>query len=564
MRKVLIFHPILFAVWPVLLLYSENVGMLSVGSAVTPTLIVVSVAAVAWCLLSLLLRSKAKAALIVSISYFLFFSYGRFVNPYSGETIGGFIIEKQRYSLLVLLLILGVSSFLIIRARGGLERLTNLFNLMAIAIVVFPTAVVIYEIAQSPLGEHRISSPEHEEFILRANRAKNAQDRPNIFHIVFDAYTRADCIKRFFGHDNSKFLEQLSDRGFYVADQAVTNYAQTSLALASVLNVKYLNDLTRQMGPESTNKKPVISMIQQSRVVDFLHKKGYTYVFFDSASGWTNTPNADIYMSPQMALSELSGALLGLTPIPVILAKAAQVGVWGALRIQYEKHRRHILYTFDNIPRMAEKPFPVFVFAHILVPHVPFIFGENGQRINLDRDPTQDEPTWLKDIAVYTEGYRRQLRFVNKKAIELVDRILAKSRQPPIIILQGDHGPSNSSTVDVKLRMKEKFGILYACFLPGGRNNQLYPTMSGVNTYRVILSEYFGADLQLLPDRCIYSAFTKPYDMKDVTDIVRLDWSKLPRVPPVPGANSHHNGRKMEDVRYSDSVRPSSERQKND
>ena len=43
-----------------------------------------------------------------------------------------------------------------------------------------------------------------------------------------------------------------------------------------------------------------------------------------------------------------------------------------------------------------------------------------------------------------------------------------------------------------------------------------------MNTFRVILDSYFGADLPLLPDRTfIYTDYDHPYRFEDVTDKLR-------------------------------------------
>ena len=47
----------------------------------------------------------------------------------------------------------------------------------------------------------------------------------------------------------------------------------------------------------------------------------------------------------------------------------------------------------------------------------------------------------------------------------------------------------------------------------------LYPAMSSINTFPVVLSTYFEGDWQLLPDRSWTSAgWNRPYDLTDVTD----------------------------------------------
>jgi hypothetical protein len=66
-----------------------------------------------------------------------------------------------------------------------------------------------------------------------------------------------------------------------------------------------------------------------------------------------------------------------------------------------------------------------------------------------------------------------------------------------VIILQGDHGIG-----DV---MKNKMSILNAYYLPGGGDEGLYPTISPVNTFRVVFNEYFGEQYGLLEDKSFYS-----------------------------------------------------------
>ena len=47
---------------------------------------------------------------------------------------------------------------------------------------------------------------------------------------------------------------------------------------------------------------------------------------------------------------------------------------------------------------------------------------------------------------------------------------------------------------------KARVAILNAYLLPGGEES-LYPSISPVNSFRVILNEYFGHGLPLLPDK---------------------------------------------------------------
>jgi hypothetical protein len=69
--------------------------------------------------------------------------------------------------------------------------------------------------------------------------------------------------------------------------------------------------------------------------------------------------------------------------------------------------------------------------------------------------------------------------------------------------------------------LHERMRILNAYYFPGGRYEGLYDSISPVNSFRVVLSTYFGARLPLLPDRNYFSTSSDSYRFIDVTDAVR-------------------------------------------
>jgi len=73
--------------------------------------------------------------------------------------------------------------------------------------------------------------------------------------------------------------------------------------------------------------------------------------------------------------------------------------------------------------------------------------------------------------------------------LNILPGLIANSKVHPIIIIQGDHG--------TKL---DHFPILNAYYLPGAGKEKLYPTISPVNSFRLIFDTYFGAHYDLLPD----------------------------------------------------------------
>ena len=156
------------------------------------------------------------------------------------------------------------------------------------------------------------------------------------------------------------------------------------------------------------------------------------------------------------------------------------------------------------------------------MPHQPFVFDRNG-------NPSHFHPSaftiWRVpespvEKEIYRKGYIEQLIFTNKKVSEMVEQILKYSKKPPIIILQADHGPA--SMLDPysleRTNINERFYILNAYYLPYGGDSLLYPSISPVNTFRVIFNHYFGTFLLLLHDRSFYSTWDHPFHFHDITD----------------------------------------------
>jgi hypothetical protein len=85
----------------------------------------------------------------------------------------------------------------------------------------------------------------------------------------------------------------------------------------------------------------------------------------------------------------------------------------------------------------------------------------------------------------------------------VVDQLLATSKTPPIIVIQGDHGGTYWKRPDQRMK------ILNAYYLPGA-GNVLYPSISPVNTFRIIFNTYFGQEFPLLPDVSRYSPPSPP------------------------------------------------------
>ena len=63
----------------------------------------------------------------------------------------------------------------------------------------------------------------------------------------------------------------------------------------------------------------------------------------------------------------------------------------------------------------------------------------------------------------------------------------------------------------------ERMMILNAYHLPAVDYNLLYPSISPVNTFRLIFNQYFESEYELLDDVAYYSSRKEPFDFTNVT-----------------------------------------------
>jgi hypothetical protein len=99
-----------------------------------------------------------------------------------------------------------------------------------------------------------------------------------------------------------------------------------------------------------------------------------------------------------------------------------------------ETKRQQVLFDLEKLPEVPEEiSGPKFVFAHILALHEPFVFSSEGEAVNYPESMDADQQI---------EAYRNQVDFVNSRLLPVLDKIIKESDPKPIIILQGDTGPS--------------------------------------------------------------------------------------------------------------------------
>jgi hypothetical protein len=248
-------------------------------------------------------------------------------------------------------------------------------------------------------------------------------------------------------------------------------------------------------------------MIENNTVIQFLKSRGYTFVFLGSGQGVTQENQFADRQIKCGFVDETMGRIIQST----LLWPAAD-----QLDIMTKDARSQRLCVFEKIAETAGTPGPKFVFAHILAPHAPFLFDEDGNPVRFYR-------TGLEQTKA---NYIDQLILINSKIEEMVREILAESEVDPIIILQGDTGPPYGFEPQTAQEepsdeiYQQNMRILNAYYLPNFGVDGPYKGITPVNTFRLIFNFYFDTAFPLLDDQGYFSTGDDPYNFINVTERV--------------------------------------------
>ncbi len=493
------FHPLLFAAAPALSVFVDNYDQLDYGELLWPVLCCEAAAVLLWVGSGLLLRDWGRGAAAASGSLILLFGFGYAAAAFRGAETLQLVVWAFAFSALWTA---------VARSRpksGRMDRALNSAALVFLALPLFTLTLTSIATAKPALSKRPAMQP------LPPDSA-----RPDIYFIVLDGFGSASTLKRVYDLDNMAFVGSLQQLGFFVAERSHANYSQTQLSLASSLNLSYLEDLEHQFGADETRRGALRALIQQSLLIDTLEQLNYTVISFESGYSATELRHSVRYLRSGRTLSEFEGLLLDLTPLPQLFPRFAWLN-------RYAQHRNRVTYTLDTLPELAPVPGPKFVFAHILSPHPPFVFAADGSAIQpRQRFSIHDGSHLELPREAYLSGYRAQARHIGDRLLASVSSLLENSSKPPIVVIQGDHGPGagldhdNLETTDVRERMS----ILNAIYLGGASQSELYAELSPVNTFRYILTRHLGQSQPLLPDRSYFSTWLHPYDFHQVTGML--------------------------------------------
>lgn len=451
--------------YPALFVYFHNIQESVISQVFEPVLIFVAVGFLAWLFFWFLSGRMAPGALVALLFMLVFMNYALI-----DAGVRKLIPDWRWWRIAPAFLFLFMTLSLLQRffgkrpeADANAAKITVGIGAVFLALTVANAGVGMHTLAR--LARSGVPSrPASHSAGPDPITIKTNGRRPNFYFFIFDEYARQDVLKKYANYDNAPFLDGLRSKKFYVS--------HSSLATASTTRVSIGNSLyySRQFRLDSET----MAGIKFPPLLDAFKRAGYvTYVF---------CPVYRFAGSLADVMLHSTAVLAALSIEKTVLEKSffAYVQTAGNEEIRADR-----LSLLKQAAEIMEKPSPApkFLFFHLLLPHEPFVFAENGASVSYENMNNWIDPKY----------YTGQLRFLSKKIDELADLIL-RSDPGAVVLMQADHGARPFSGLNEK-ELLASFNVLYLA----GQEADI-EGLSTINTLRLALNHALGLGLKMLED----------------------------------------------------------------
>lgn len=282
-------------------------------------------------------------------------------------------------------------------------------------------------------------------------------------------------MKEIFNYDNSDFYEFLKEKGFIITDKSKAKSPDTFENLPSNLNMQNL---------KPKDKIEAYKNIGNNAVSAYLKEKGYTTVVFNNSYLPDDMePTADYNLKANKS-NHVNNILLVLMNKTVFKPLVPYMQKWAE-----PENRR--LFILENVKKLDYIESPKFVYVHLICPHPPFQFDENGNFID-----EANAYNWT-DKKYYTG----QFIFITNEIKKVINSLMKKDS---IIIIQSDHGVRQNhfnalgEIHSYDYIPKNAFENILSVFYLPEFHGYLPRDLKPFNTFREVFNYYFEDELEIL------------------------------------------------------------------
>jgi hypothetical protein len=492
LNKILKLLPILFVIYFIIFIYNENSDQLIFTDLVLPFIIIIPTILFFSIIIKFIIKNDTKSILISSFLTIIFFIYMPIHNALYEFQIGRntFLIPIFFISSLIIIIFF-------IKSKKNFEALLKISYVIVLALIIFN------------IGEISFYSNIYSIFMDMDDNliqffSIDKKDYRDVYHIILDEHAGTTSLQQYHNYNNSKFDNSLQNMGFFIPEKSFSNYDLTTNSIPSILNMDYLDNEFNL--PEKEFNTKINIMVENNAVSKIFEENGYEMIYFYNEYNLEPTDrndnelcNNDLFISNNnLSSTKFMTFIFNNTPILIVQNLFDLRGILHIYSPTYVDLAQNRLCVFNELPFLDEEFLgPIFVHAHIILPHEPAIFSSDGS-INSQNKQIPDAE---KDSL-----YLSQLNYTDSLVLELVEKLLVKEPQP-IILIQSDHGYRAGPDI------RESFSNFAAYYFPNIElNANDYSIITPVNSFRILFNNNFGTSYDLLENK-MYSG----YPLKDIT-----------------------------------------------
>jgi Sulfatase len=472
--------------------YNELFGFISLGQVFKYAGLIYGSVLIAYFIFGFFLLPRWKTAMILFIILFWNLFFGPF-HGFAKRTPGLQFLSRYVIFLPLAGAVTAWLTWKIARSKHLPQKLISYFNIVTISLLVWEFGNLGLNYLEIRKTNNLIypDKPLCEQYIPQS---LSDSSKPDIFFLVFDEYTNNNSLQKIWNFDNRAITDWLQKKAFYVALQSNANYPCTFFSIPSAFNMNFLDAKKGSDGTVARNMLQGNQSISDNETFCLLRKANYEISFIAPFRNSIQENGLghffDFLSNDQLYRQTMIGSLandISWNFIPKNSEDALKKLVIEKLQAKVESTQKTIAAIKSAIDSTSNRK-PHFVYGHLMVPHEPNIFDSTGRFLA--------DKTSFTDSGVFS-SYTNQVKYANLIMVDLVSSIRLHNRPNTIIILLGDHGYKESRLDSM---IPYSYPNFTAFYFPDKKYENLYETITPVNIFRIVFSQYLGQKIPRIKD----------------------------------------------------------------
>lgn len=335
-------------------------------------------------------------------------------------------------------------------------------------------------------------------------------EKKNVYILLPDMHASKKYITKLYPDFDESLTKILLKYKFKINNQSLSNYSHSSVSIPSILNAKYFNDA--QFKKKKLISKFYKESIRDKNLIEEVFKKQNYNTIYLRCEGDYITKQKKCFLHKNLDFLSfidinLFEAVIASTPLNFnFITKFLKRNIGKKQFIG--KFSESISKSFKG------KKDPFILFAHIGIPHPPYMFDKNCDFKIIPKNENTINNSLITDKKSRYQGYKDNLS-CSTKIIEETIEIIINYDDDPLIFVFSDHGPhlnhsKNANELDL---VEDTHSSLLAVKPNKYCSSNNFENFFHVNIFRYILKCLGNEKIKIIENNFIY--YTNPRNDND-------------------------------------------------